>query len=130
MPQATNIHKVAADGFSNAAAYDAHRPSYPPEAVQRLLKHLELAGKKNARIIDLAAGTGKFTEMLAAREECFNIVAVEPHDEMRRVLGAKGLERVDTRPGTATDMSGIEDGLADAVIVAQVRNDVELGSSR
>lgn len=76
----SSIPSASAKGFQNASSYDKHRPSYPPEAVTRFLKHLQVSGVKEARIIDLAAGTGKFTEMLVGREEDFEILAVEPHD--------------------------------------------------
>jgi ubiquinone/menaquinone biosynthesis C-methylase UbiE len=115
----TAIHQTATTGFGNANAYDKHRPTYPPSAVQDLLEHLDLAGKPGARIVDLAAGTGKLTEVLAAREERFRILAVEPHDAMRRTLEEKGLRGVETRDGTA-DVMGVEDGWADGVVVAQV----------
>jgi ubiquinone/menaquinone biosynthesis C-methylase UbiE len=114
------VHNSAHLGFDNAQAYDAHRPSYPAEAVHKLLEQLELVGKGGSKIVDLAAGTGKFTELLAARPEQYEIVAVEPLESMRSTLAAKGLQGVDVRTGTATEMS-LEDGWADAVIVAQVR---------
>lgn len=114
------IHQSATAGFDNATAYDKHRPSYPPEAVQKLLEHIGLASNSHGKIVDLAAGTGKFTELLAAREEKFEILAVEPHDSMRRSLEEKGLLGVESRAGTAERM-GLDDGWADAVVVAQVR---------
>ena len=46
----------------------------------RLLEHLQVSGVKRARIIDLAAGTGKFTELLVGRSEDFEILAIEPHN--------------------------------------------------
>ncbi|GAO15561.1 hypothetical protein UVI_02020300 [Ustilaginoidea virens] len=114
------VAQAATTGFDNAPAYDAHRPSYPPEAVGSLLAHLGVADKAGARIIDLAAGTGKFTELLAARGEGYEVVAVEPVARMRESLERKRLGRVDVRHGLATEM-GVEDGWADAVIAAQVR---------
>jgi ubiquinone/menaquinone biosynthesis C-methylase UbiE len=120
MADSNSLHESAATGFHNAKAYDAHRPSYPPEAGQKLLAHLGLNGKHGGKIVDLAAGTGKFTELLAAREEKFEIVAVEPHETMRATLAAKGLDGVVVREGKASSMK-VEDGWADAIIVAQVR---------
>ena len=110
---------IAQTSFSNSTAYDAHRPTYPQASVQHLLEQCRVAGKRGARIIDLAAGTGKFTEALAAREEAFEIVAVEPHADMRRVLSERGLKGVKVVDGTAEDLP-IENGWADAVFVAQV----------
>lgn len=110
---------IAQTSFSNSTAYDAHRPTYPQASVQHLLEQCRVAGKRGARIVDLAAGTGKFTEALAAREEGFEIVAVEPHADMRRVLSERGLKCVKVVDGTAEDLR-IENGWADAVFVAQV----------
>ena len=115
-----SIHQAATKGFHNAAAYDKHRPSYPNEAVQKLLVQLGLADKQGARVIDLAAGTGKLTELLAAREEGFEILAIEPHKEMREALEAKKLNGVVSLFGTAEEM-GVEGGWADAIVCGQVR---------
>lgn len=77
---APSIPSASTKGFQNASSYDKHRPSYPPEAVTRFLEHLQVNGVKRARIVDLAAGTGKFTELLVGRDEDFEILAVEPHN--------------------------------------------------
>ncbi|KAK2628176.1 hypothetical protein QTJ16_002822 [Diplocarpon rosae] len=108
----------AATGFQNASAYDRNRPSYPPEAVEKLLGHLGVAGQQGARIVDLACGTGKFTELLAARDEGFEVVGVEPHDGMRDVLVKKGLENVRVVDGDAGNMP-VEEGWGDALVAAQ-----------
>ncbi|KAH8676773.1 hypothetical protein BGZ60DRAFT_468651 [Tricladium varicosporioides] len=112
------LSPLAATGFSDASKYDTHRPSYPPEAVEKLISNLKLSGIRNARVIDLASGTGKFTELLAKREENFEIVAVEPHPQLRRELITKGLRGVSVKEGNAGNM-GIEEGWADGVITAQ-----------
>ncbi|RFU78044.1 hypothetical protein TARUN_4200 [Trichoderma arundinaceum] len=109
---------ASSDGFKDAKAYDTHRPSYPAEAFQSLLTHLGLAGKPKARIVDLAAGTGKFTELLSARPEEYEVLAVEPTESMRETLVEKGLKGVEVREGTAEKMD-VEDGWADGVVVAQ-----------
>ncbi|KAG8674509.1 hypothetical protein FPOAC1_000477 [Fusarium poae] len=113
------INDIATRGFDDAKSYDTHRPSYPPAAVTNILGRLGLEGKSGAKIIDLAAGTGKFTELLAVRPEGYEIVAVEPLDSMRNNLAEKKLPKVDVRPGTATDMKHVSDGWADGCIVAQ-----------
>lgn len=114
----TSFIPVAAAGFKDASAYDAHRPSYITEAVDGLLRQLRVKDKANAKIIDLAAGTGKFTEVLAAREEKFQVIAVEPVESMRETLVAKKLPGVDVKEGAAHKMD-VEDGVADALIAAQ-----------
>lgn len=110
----------AASGFQDGSRYDKYRPSYPAEAVDKLLSHLEVANQKNARVIDLASGTGKFTELLAARPEEFEIVAAEPHAGMREELVKKDLgSRVKVLDGDAGNIPvGVEG--ADTLIAAQV----------
>lgn len=118
MASSYQLHKAAAEGFGNASAYDAHRPSYPTEAVEALLKHLKICDRPNLSLLEIASGTGKFTELLAARPENFNVVAVEPHDAMRATLEAKRLRDVQVRPGHAAKIP-VEDSWADACIAAQ-----------
>ncbi|EGC38187.1 hypothetical protein DICPUDRAFT_29130 [Dictyostelium purpureum] len=60
--------------------YTFGRPSYPVESVE-LLK--ELGIEKDSLILDLAAGTGKFTQVLA-RNGFNNIIAVEPSSGFRQ----------------------------------------------
>ncbi|VTT58485.1 unnamed protein product [Fusarium fujikuroi] len=122
--KATNIgivkqHLELFKSFDDAQSYDAHRPSYPPAAVASLLGRLGLEGQSGHHILDLAAGTGKFTELLSARPEGYKIIAVEPLDSMRNTLVAKKLSRVDVRAGTAAEMKDVGDGWADGCIVAQ-----------
>ena len=76
-------------------------------------------GIRNAKILDLAAGTGKFTELLANREEEFEIVAVEPHEGMRKELERKRLNGVKVMDGNATGMP-VGTWEVDAAVVAQV----------
>ena len=108
-------------GFSKGAVYDQHRPSYPPQAVDDLLQALRLnaSGGSPANVLDLAAGTGKFTELLARRPEQFEIVAVEPNAGMRLELDKKRLPKVTVLDGLATQIP-TEDERFDAVIAAQV----------
>ncbi|ETI26992.1 hypothetical protein G647_10091 [Cladophialophora carrionii CBS 160.54] len=115
----SEIAEVAQSGFAPAAAYDAYRPTYPDEAVEQLLQVLEVTGVKGARVADLAAGTGKFTEILARRPEGYDIVAIEPHDGMRSQLEQKSLPHVRVVKGTADNMSGVQDESLAAVIAAQ-----------
>lgn len=116
----TTINTHAQSGFAKSAAYDQHRPTYPAASVQELLEQCRVAGKQGAKIVDLAAGTGKFTELLAGREEAFEIIAVEPHDGMREVLEGKKLPRTTVVKGKGDEMGSVGEESVDAVIVAQV----------
>ncbi len=77
------VHGVAAAGFDKeAAAYERSRPSYPPEALHWLTDGLALG--PNVRCVDLAAGTGILTRLLAP-SGC-ELIAVEPVVGMRAQL--------------------------------------------
>jgi ubiquinone/menaquinone biosynthesis C-methylase UbiE len=117
-----HLNPIALAGFSSANSYDTHRPSYASDAVEHLLNSLGLADKPRSRILELAAGTGKFTELLACRNENFDIVAVEPHRDMLRVLSEKNFPAgavVNVKEGNAVDIP-VENEWADSFIVAQV----------
>lgn len=113
------LSSAADKGFAKASSYDAHRPSYPLAAVDDLLAKLQVKDLKEARIVDLGAGTGKLTEMLARRDEEYEIIAVEPHGEMRKECEGKRLRGVTILQGDATSMP-VESQSVDAVVVAQV----------
>jgi SAM-dependent methyltransferase len=104
----------AARGFAdNAAAYEAARPSYPAEAIAHIVGHGQIGPGR--RVLDLAAGTGKLTRLLAPSGA--DIVAVEPIAAMRKRLAAL-LPGVDVHDGTAEDLP-LADRSVDAVTVAQ-----------
>jgi SAM-dependent methyltransferase len=94
------IHEAAARGFAEAAeAYERGRPGYPPAAVEHLC---EVAGIGPGRaVLDLAAGTGKLTRLLAPTGA--ELVAVEPVEGMRAAL-ARTLPEVTALAGTAEDV--------------------------
>ncbi|KAF8465754.1 hypothetical protein BDZ91DRAFT_681459 [Kalaharituber pfeilii] len=106
--------------------FTTHRPTYIPAAVTHLLHALNLLHNRHAKILDMATGAGKFTEILAARDEEYKIVAVELHKNMRRVLRGGEVEGTTVVGGDllgGRDVSkgeGMElKGWADAVVVAQ-----------
>ncbi|KAM0287748.1 hypothetical protein ACHAQH_000279 [Verticillium albo-atrum] len=115
---AQTLHPGAQSGFADASSYDTYRPSYPASTVTLFLEKLKLTGQKGGRVLDLAAGTGKLTEVLAARDEGFEIVGVEPHPGMRGELARKGLRGVEVRDGFAEGIP-LEDGWGDGCVVAQ-----------
>ena len=118
-PAQSTLNPRAQSGFANASHYDKYRPTYPEDAVSRLLTVLHVADVPSATIIDLAAGTGKFTELLAKRSENYNIIAVEPHDGMREELEAKKLQNVKVVKGWAERMQEIKNESVDGVIASQ-----------
>ena len=113
------IKARAQKGFEDGANYDKYRPSYSASATEELLQQCRVSGRKHAKILDLAAGSGKFTEVLAGRPEEYGIIAVEPHNGMRKVLEEKRLPRTIVQSGKA-DAIPLADESVDAVTVAQV----------
>lgn len=119
--QPSTLLTGALTGFADGSSYDKHRPSYRPEVVDCLLTNLGIANKKHAKVVDLAAGTGKFTELIAARPEGFELIAVEPHDGMRAELERKKLPGTQVRKGFADNVNQVVgEGWAESVICAQV----------
>jgi SAM-dependent methyltransferase len=104
------IDPVAAAGFGSAAeVYERARPSYPPEAIDWLL--MRTGVEEGDTIVDLGAGTGKLTRLLAPAGA--RIVAIEPVPEMRALIGVG-----EVMDGTAEAIP-LDDGAAALVTVAQ-----------
>ncbi|CAJ2501157.1 Uu.00g040100.m01.CDS01 [Anthostomella pinea] len=119
MSSQSSLPTAAEEGFKDASAYDTHRPSYPPEAVDAFLANLKLAAQSDfVNVVEIAAGTGKFTELLAARPERFAVKAIEPHAGMREKLSDKDLQGVEVIDGKADKMP-VGDEWGDACIAAQ-----------
>jgi SAM-dependent methyltransferase len=111
--RAGTIHK-AARGFEHAPApYEIGRPSYPPDAIERLVS--ELAIDEGKRVLDLAAGTGKLTRLLQPTGAF--VVAVEPVEAMRTAL-SRALPDVQALAGTAEAIP-LSAGAVDVVTVGQ-----------
>lgn len=99
-----------AASFDRAAdVYERARPSYPVEAAEWLVAD-------TARdVLDLGAGTGKFTRLLVRSSR--NIVAVDPAERMLAQL-ADAVPGVRTLAGSGEHIP-LPDGSIDAVTVAQ-----------
>jgi ubiquinone/menaquinone biosynthesis C-methylase UbiE len=104
-------HHRAASSFARTAdLYERVRPTYAPAAVAYLVECLGLAPGRT--VLDLGAGTGKLSRLLAASGA--RVVAVEPLAEMRALLPG-GIEGLD---GSAEAIP-LPDRSADAVTAAQ-----------
>lgn len=90
-------------------AYERGRPGYPAEAVSTV------GLPPSATVLDLGAGTGKLTRLLALTFS--RVVSVEPDDEMRHLLVARCPD-VEALAGNAEQIPRA-DASVDAVFAAQ-----------
>ena len=107
--------ETAFDGCADL--YEAHRPGYPAELFEHLARRFALT--PGSTVIDLGAGTGRATALLAERG--YQVIAVEPSPAMRargRGLEARYPARVRFVEATA-EATGLDDGMADLVTSAQ-----------
>lgn len=102
--------KLHAASFGNAAeAYRRGRPPYPASAMEWAVP------RRARRVLDLGAGTGKFTQLLV--DAGLDVVAVEPSPQMRDLLAA-AVPRAAVHAGSAERIP-LPDASVDAVVVAQ-----------
>ncbi|KAM9962598.1 hypothetical protein ACTFIR_005512 [Dictyostelium discoideum] len=73
-------------------SYVSGRPQVPIECIKFVKDKAEFKLNDNSKVLDLAAGTGKFTELLA-KSKFLDITAVEPSAEFREAC-TKVLEKV------------------------------------
>jgi SAM-dependent methyltransferase len=94
--------------FGNVAdTYHRVRPPYSQALLDRAQEALELDA--GARVLDLAAGTGRLTEELSRRFA--NVVAVEPDERMRAIHGGALAGSAEAIP--------LDDASLDAVFVGE-----------
>ena len=99
-----------ARSFDRAAGeYERGRPSWPPEVLDRF------PVPDDATVLDLGAGTGKLTRVLAARYA--QVIALEPLAEMRAIL-AEQVPSAEVLPGVAEAIP-LDDAVVDAVFTGQ-----------
>ena len=114
MTDRSSVHHAAATGFGAAAeAYQHARPDYPAALAGWLRDELGLAPGKV--VVDLGAGTGKFTPLLGATGA--RLVAVEPVEAMRAELAAAHPD-VEALAGEAERLP-LADASVDAIVCAQ-----------
>jgi len=108
------IHFAASHGYSYAVEhYRRGRPSYPDDALRYLVEELGIHDGRD--ILELGAGTGKFTELIALSGA--RVTATEPVAAMREAL-ERNCSTVTVLDGTAEAIP-LADASADAVVAAQ-----------
>lgn len=95
-------------------SYVKHRPSYPSEAIDSVLKGLDDPAR--LRILDVGAGTGISSRLLADRGA--SLIALEPNDAMRAAGEAGQHPRVVWVGGTG-ESTGLAAGSIDLVTCFQ-----------
>ncbi|MGW2375060.1 MULTISPECIES: class I SAM-dependent methyltransferase [Kitasatospora] len=114
MTERRNYREAALSFGAVAAEYDRGRPGYPDELFDTV-ERLWGRALKGARVLDVGAGTGIATRLLAARGA--DVVAVEPSDGMaaRFLLSSPALPLV---RGDGDDLP-FHDASADLITYAQ-----------
>ncbi|PPC74320.1 SAM-dependent methyltransferase [Pokkaliibacter plantistimulans] len=110
----SSVHDAAQSGYSQASAtYRRGRPEYPAEVDSWLTATLGLG--PSATVVDLGAGTGKFTRRLVATGA--EVIAVEPVAAMRAEL-QQALPQVQALEGNAAAIP-LPDASVDVLVCAQ-----------
>jgi SAM-dependent methyltransferase len=102
-------HSLARSFDRAATDYERGRPGWPPGVVD------VVPLDSSATVVDLGAGTGKLTRLLAGRFA--RVIAVEPLDEMRALLQAL-VPEAEVLAGRAEEIP-LPDDSADAVFVGE-----------
>lgn len=99
-----------------AGNYDKFRPNYPEALIEYL--HASTPIRSDHVIADIAAGTGIFTEQVAAWGN--RVYAIEPNPYMRRIASQRlvALDRCILLEGTA-ESTGLPDDSIDIIVSAQ-----------
>ncbi len=114
LPDDPQLHPTAVSGFSSQAeAYAKARPEYPSEAAAWLRDSLGI--RPTSRVLEVGAGTGKFTKLLVATGA--EVIAVEPVTAMRDRL-QELFPNLRSVEGMAERLP-FPDGAFDAVVCAQ-----------
>lgn len=118
----SKAHTTAIKSFNlNHSTYDKYRLSFSKELTKKFLVDLKLASGSeyhtDKKILELAAGTGKFTRNLVEFGWGENLVAVEPSSGMLTTL-KKNFPSIKTYEGSSYELP-LPDSSFDSVVIAQ-----------
>ncbi|MBK1964589.1 class I SAM-dependent methyltransferase [Campylobacter novaezeelandiae] len=104
--------------FTKVAKHYHNRPAYSSMLIEKLIRCINDTNKQNLNVVEVGAGTGKLTKILA-NEFGLNIVAVEPNDNMREegIKYTKDYSNITWKKGSGEE-TNIESNVADWVIMA------------
>lgn len=121
------VNETALNSFNkNHIDYDAFRPSFSSTIVDPFLASLGLAEENNRgglefkndkKILELAAGTGKFTKNLVKNGWKENLIVIEPSEGMLKSFTVN-LPGVKALPGSSYEIP-LEANSVDSIIAAQ-----------
>ncbi len=97
-----------------ASGYARHRPGYPDSVLSYLTRRTGLC--RGAQVVDVGSGSGISSRWLC--EAGFEVIGVEPNDEMRAKAESESRENLIYQSGTA-EATGLPDGCCDLVVAAQ-----------
>ncbi|KJC64848.1 class I SAM-dependent methyltransferase [Agreia bicolorata] len=109
----------------NVGDYDRGRPTYPADAVEWILDQAGPAHPADSRVVDLGAGTGKFTAGLVGHG--FEVIAVEPDAVMRERL-TQNLPTVTALEGSGEHLP-LDNASAALITVAQAWHWVDVDAT-
>eukprot|EP01095_Lingulamoeba_sp_RSL-Kostka_P006057 TRINITY_DN1867_c0_g1_i1.p1 TRINITY_DN1867_c0_g1~~TRINITY_DN1867_c0_g1_i1.p1 ORF type:complete len:275 (+),score=83.44 TRINITY_DN1867_c0_g1_i1:194-1018(+) len=124
-----SVHKVSEKGFNaQVDVYSKARPSYTKSCSESLLKNVgvlsydnegEVVIDNDKKILEIGAGTGKFTEILVNYIKPENYVAVEPSegmvDKFKEIFGSRNYDIIKS---DATSLP-FDDESIDVILMAQ-----------
>ncbi|MCR6587650.1 class I SAM-dependent methyltransferase [Campylobacter insulaenigrae] len=104
--------------FSEVAKHYHNRPAYSTMLIQKLIKCVNDKNKEQMNVVEVGAGTGKLTKILADE---FNLLidAVEPNDNMREegIKFTQNSKNITWHKGSG-EVTNIESDYADWLIMA------------
>ena len=88
------VHNSASKGFTKEGAqlYESGRPSYTDESIQKVIDIAKLNSSDSHTVLELGAGTGKFTSSFLEVSKKHKIlpnlryIATEPSDGFRKII--------------------------------------------
>ncbi|KAG1800824.1 S-adenosyl-L-methionine-dependent methyltransferase [Suillus plorans] len=120
----TSVHPNAQAGFATGtnALYDRVRPMYPADGLSYVFSQVPKSTIP-LKIVEIGAGTGMFTRALLAHSEWSSSIgtlrAIEPSGGMRDFWTKSVQDNRCTVVNGTFDDTGVEDGWADLIIIAQ-----------